>query len=106
MIMKLLAAIRDIALFCILLALIQIALNDTKSYILEHRESMIHELDRTFIDQLYTAQRQVHILAEHPTLSDVFGNTITDIKTRLATIEEQYKKNSPELALLGPIGTA
>jgi len=105
MISKLLAVIRDIALFCALLMLIQVAFNDTKSYILEHKQSMIHELDRNFIDQLYTAQRQLHILEEHPIYSDTFSATILDLKSRLSTIEEQYKKNSPGLALLGPIGT-
>jgi len=106
MVGKLLRIIRDIALFCALLMLIQIALNDTKSYILEHKQSMIHELDRNFIDQLYTAQRQLHILEEHPIYADTFAATILDLKSRLSTIEEQYKKNSPGLALLGPIGTA
>ncbi len=103
---KLLATIRDIGLFCLLLFLIQIAVQDTQSYIMEHKKSMIHELDRTFIDQLYTAQRQLHILQEHPMVSDIHVTTLADLKTRLATIEEQYKKNSPGLALLGPIGTA
>jgi hypothetical protein len=106
MIGKLIAIIRDMALFCLLLMLIQIAFQDTKSYILEHKKSIIHELDRNFIDQLYTAQRQLHILEEHPLYADTFETTIIDLKSRLSTIEEQYKKNSPGLALLGPIGTA
>jgi len=106
MIGKLLATIRDIALFCLLMALVQIALKDTTSYILEHKKSLIHELDRDFIDQLYTAQRQLHVLEEHPIHADTFATTIADLKSRLSTIEEQYKKNSPGLALLGPIGTA
>src|SRR5579872_4779293 len=106
MIIKLLAAIRDIALFCLLLALVQIVIKDTTSYISEHKHSMIHELDRSFIDQLYSTQRQLHMLQEHPAISDTFLTTLADIKKRLTTIEEQYKKNSPGLALLGPIGTA
>jgi hypothetical protein len=106
MIGKLLATTRDLILFFLLMALIQIALKDTKSYILEHKKSLIHELDRNFIDQLYTAQRQLHSLEEHPIHADTFATTIADLKSRLSTIEEQYKKNSPGLALLGPIGTA
>src|SRR5690606_38726955 len=66
----------------------------------------IHELDRSFIDQIYTAQRQIHYLEQHPEHSANFGSAIADIKNRLVTIEEKYKKNSPGLALLGPIGSA
>jgi len=106
MIVKLLATIRDLALLCLLLLLIQNVLKDTKSYILEHKQSIIHELDRTFLDHIYTAQRQLHALEEHPECNDTFASTIFDLKTQLSTIEEQYKKNSPSLALLGPIGSA
>ena len=106
MIGKLIATLRDIALFALLLLLINIALQDTKSYILEHKQSIIHELDRNFLDHIYTAQRQLHALEEHSEYSDTFASTIVDLKTQLSTIEEQYKKNSPSLILLGPIGTA
>jgi len=106
MIGKLLSVIRDIALFYILLILLNVALKDTVSYVLEHKQSLIHELDRHFIDYLYTAQRHLHILEEHPVYADTYVTTIADLKNRLTTIEEQYKKNSPGLALLGPIGTA
>src|SRR5438445_9818915 len=106
MIVKLIAILRDVTLFSLLLLLINIALQDTKSYILEHKQSIIHELDRSFIDQLYTAQRQLHMLEEYPLYNDTYATTLIDIKSRLTAIEEQYKKNSPRLALLGPIGTA
>src|SRR5260221_11655244 len=82
----------------------QIALHDVKTYISEHKQSIIHELDRTFIDYVYTAQRQLHILEQQPQSTGSI-TTITEIKNKIATIEEQYKKNSPGLALLGPIGT-
>ncbi len=88
-----------------LVMLVKIAFNDTKSYIQEHKNSIIHELDRNFIDQLSTAQRQLHILEEHPVYADKFYATIINLKSKLATIDEQYKKNSPGLMLLGPIGT-
>lgn len=67
---------------------------------------MIHELDRSFIDQIYTAQRQLHFLEEHPVYADTYAHNIAEIKSQLTTIEEKYKKNSPGLALLGPIGSA
>jgi len=67
---------------------------------------MVHELDRSFIDQIYTAQRQLHLLEEHPVYADTFAHAIAEIKDQLTSIEEKYKKNSPGLALLGPIGSA
>lgn len=106
MIEKLLSGLRDLLLFCTLLALLQIALEHNVSFITEHKKSLIHELDRDFIDQLYTAQRQLHTIEEHPVYGIAYETTIADLKEQLATIEEQYKKNSPGLALLGPIGTA
>jgi len=106
MLSKLIDAIRDVFLFCVLIALVQIAVEHNMSFLAEHKQSIIHELDRTFIDQLYTAQRQLHSLEEHPDYGITYEQTIADLKFRLSCIEEQYKKNSPGLAFLGPIGTA
>ncbi len=105
MIGKLVSIVRDCFLFCTLIALVQIALEQNVSFILEHKKSITHELDRDFIDQLYIAQRHIHALEEHPEYSGNFVGIITDIRNRLVTIEEHYKKNSPGLTLLGPIGT-
>lgn len=106
MIGKLLSIGRDLFLFCTLIALLQIALEHNVSFITEHKKSLIHELDRDFIDQLYTAQRQLHTIEEHPIYEIEYEATIANLKKQLATIAEDYKKNSPGLALLGPIGTA
>jgi hypothetical protein len=97
---------RDIFLACTLIALVQIAIEHNVSFLLEHANSVTHELDRDFIDQIYTAQRQIHMLTEHPEYGITFEATIADIKNKLSDIENKYKKNSPALALLGPIGTA
>lgn len=105
MIGKLFSIIRDLFLFCTLIALLQIAFEHNVSFITEHKKSLIHELDRDFIDQLYTAQRQLHAIEEHPIYGITYEATIADLKKQLTIIEELYKKNSPGLALLGPIGT-
>lgn len=89
-----------------LCCLVRIAFDRTVEFIALHKQSMVHELDRSFIDQIYTAQRQLHFLQEHPVYSDTFAVAIAEIKEQITTIEEKYKKNSPGLALLGPIGTA
>ena len=98
--------IRDILFLGALLCLAKIAFERTTSFISEHKKSIIHELDRTFIDELYTAQRQLHFLEEKHGYNNEYAGAITDIKERLATIEEKYKTNSPGIMLLGPIGSA
>ena len=98
--------IRDILFFCALLLLVKTAFERTASYIELHKDSMIHELDCNFINQIYTAQHQLHVLEQHPVYAHEYADTLTDIKKQLTTIEEKYKKNSPGLTLLGPIGSA
>jgi hypothetical protein len=98
--------IRDIFFACALVFLAKTAFERTTSYIKLHKNSMVHELDRNFIDQIYTAQRQLHVLEEHPVYALEYAHALAEIKAQLATIEEKYKKNSPSLALLGPIGSA
>jgi hypothetical protein len=97
---------RDILLLCILFFLVKAAFEQTTSFIAAHKKSIVHELDRNFIDQIYTAQRQLHFLGEHPEHGAEFEPAIADIKNRLANIEEKYKTNSPGVMLLGPIGSA
>ena len=48
----------------------------------------------------------MHFLEEHPVHAHTYAHALAEIKEQLATIEEKYKKNSPSLALLGPIGSA
>jgi hypothetical protein len=76
------------------------------TFLCAHKKSIIHELDRSFIDQLYTTQRQLHFVQEQLIHDDHYCTIITDLKNRLTIIEEKYHKNSPALALLGPIGSA
>ena len=103
---SLFSRIRDIFFLCALVFLVRTAFDRTVSFIEIHKDSMIHELDRSVIDQIYTAQRQLHFLEEHPLYADTYAQTIADIKSQLTTIEEKYKKNSPGLVFLGPIGSA
>lgn len=98
--------IRDILLFSALIILIREAFDRTKAFVAEHKESVVHQLDQNFIDQLYATQRHLHFIEQQEAYSYTHGSDIADIKNRLAMIEEKYKKNSPALGLLGPIGTA
>jgi len=95
--------IRDIFLFGALILLIREAFDRTKSFVSEHKKSLVHELDQNFIDQLYTTQRHLHTL-EQQELKQKDVLLVAELKNKLALIEEKYKKNSPALALLGPIG--
>ena len=101
-----LSRIRDILLLCALLLLVRTAFERTTSFINDHKKSIVHELDRNFIDQIYAAQRQLHFLEENHMHNDEIAHTIADIKERLVSIEEQYKSNSAGLMMLGPIGSA
>ncbi|HLC07393.1 MAG TPA: hypothetical protein VJJ26_04360 [Candidatus Babeliales bacterium] len=97
---------RDILLLCALFFLVKTAFERTISFIHAHKKSIVHELDRNFIDQIYTAQRQLHFLEQHLVHGAEFAIAIADMKNRLAIIEEKYKTNSPGVMLLGPIGSA
>jgi chromosome segregation ATPase len=98
-----LSRIRDILLLGALCLLIKTVFERTTALIELHRESMVHELDHDFMDHIYSAQRQVHFLQEN---LDTHTNELAEIQHKLASIEEKYKKNSPGIALLGPIGSA
>jgi len=98
--------IRDIILLCALFFLVKIAFDRTTSFLHAHKKSMVHELDRNFLDQIYIAQRQLHFLQEHPLYGAGLSATLADLKNRLAIVEEKYKTNSPGIMLLGPIGSA
>lgn len=98
--------IRDCFVLCALFFLLKTAYERNYTFLCAHKNSIIHELDRSVIDQIYTAQRQLHFLQEHSIHGDTYAHAIADIKERLITIEEKYHKNSPGLALLGPIGSA
>jgi|GEM_PF-1970121 len=98
--------IRDILLLSILFFLGKIAFERTLSFIKLHENSIIHELDRSFIDQIYTTQRQLHLLQQYAEYTGTFNSALTEIKEQLTSIEEKYIKNSPSLVLLGPIGAA
>lgn len=98
--------LRDILFLLALIFLIKTAFERTTSFINEHKNSIVHELDRNFIDDIYSAQRQLHFLENNHTHDDEIAHTISDIKKRLNSIEEKYKTNSPGVMLLGPIGSA
>ena len=98
--------IRDILLFCILLFLVKNAFERTVSFINAHKKSIVHELDRDFIEHIYIAQRQIHALKEQYEHTKEVADEIDALQNELAIIEEKYKTNSPGVMLLGPIGSA
>ena len=98
--------IRDLIFLVALCFLVKIAFERTVSFIAEHKNSIIHELDRNFIDEIYTVQRQAHFIEENYNDNDKVVHAITNIKKQLASIEEKYKTNSPGVMLLGPLGSA
>ena len=55
------SAARDFILFIILTVLVVNAYKDGYTFLALHNNSIIHELDRSFTDQLYTVQRQLRV---------------------------------------------
>ena len=107
---KMTRSVIDALLFAFLISLLVYAYKNTYRYAALHNTSLIHELDRTFADQLYSAQRQARLIKS---LVEQFGNKHADIVEKidktlitLQDIEVKYSKNSPGLLFLGPIGTA
>ncbi len=109
MINKLIRAIRDLMLFISLLGLINIACRRTYHFLSAHEESIIHELDQDFLNQLYIAKKQTHIAAQLTAQCDPNDHVCTlkmqKLHEKIDALEAEYKKNSPGLAFLGPIGT-
>lgn len=69
---------------------------------------MIHELDRSFVDQVYAMQRHIRILMElmeQGCIDDTCLEKVRQMQKNVEIIESKYTKNSPGLLLLGPIGT-
>ncbi|HXW86187.1 MAG TPA: hypothetical protein VEK38_02475 [Candidatus Bathyarchaeia archaeon] len=102
--------LRDFCFLILLIVLVKKASERTITFISLHKNSITHELDRTFIDHLYTAQKQAHQLQElfdmAPTpVQDAHLKKLADIVQKLATIEEKYTTNSAGLTFLGPLGT-
>lgn len=100
------ARLRDILLVIALFFLIQIAYERTTSFMNAHKNSVIHQLDRDFLDQIYTAQRQLHFLESNHISDKNIIDAILDAKKELTIVEQKYKTNSPGIMLLGPIGSA
>lgn len=99
---------RDILLFSALAFLIICASDRLKTFISLHKNSLIHELDQGFADQLYSIQKQVRTLLqfiEHGLVDDSSLSRAQKIQKSLEAIEEKYTKNSPGILFLGPIGT-
>jgi len=99
----------DLLLLLFLITLIGYAGKRMNQFILLHKDSYIHELDRTFIDYLHTAQKQLqktkNVICIKDKNHELIEKKLTTLQQNLSYIEEKYCNNSPSLVLLGPIGT-
>lgn len=69
---------------------------------------LIHELDAQFLKSIETTENHVQTLINFFTVQDSdshYQTTLKKLKNIITHINSKYKKNSPALALLGPIGT-
>jgi len=106
---QLIATIGDLILFFLLITLIGYAGKRMNKFILVQKQSYIHELDRTFIDYLYTTQQQLQKTKNIAYIKEKsYGSLekrLNVLQQHLSCIEGKYSSNSPGLTLLGPIGT-
>lgn len=99
---------RDFCIFALLVFLISRVYKRAYEFLNLNKNSVIHQLDKTFADQLYSTQRQAHTIKhffDHLPQNPKQNQALLTIIDMLNVIEEKYTKNSPGLLLLGPIGT-
>ncbi|RTL06590.1 hypothetical protein EKK58_04625 [Candidatus Dependentiae bacterium] len=102
--------IGDLFLVSILVCLLLYVGKRTHTFVTLQSKSLVHELEHSFADQLYSAQKQTRILQQlYASREDMpyeqWKQKIDKINTGLADIEKKYAQNSPGVMLLGPIGT-
>lgn len=102
--------IGDLFLVSMLLCLLLYIGKRTHTFVTLQSKSLVHELEHSFADQLYSAQKQTRILQQlYASREDMpyeqWKQKIDKINTGLADIEKKYAQNSPGVMLLGPIGT-
>jgi hypothetical protein len=99
---------RDLSMAVALVLLLRFVAQRTMQFLALHKKSLIHELDRSFIDQLYYTKKYIRLFKKrleeantnHPLLQKANA-----IENKITGIEEKYTTNSGALAFLGPIGT-
>lgn len=102
--------IGDLFLAGILVCLLLYLGNRTHTFVTLQSKSLVHELDHSFADQLYSTQKQARIVQQlYAARADIpyenWKQKIEKINSGLADIEKKYAQNSPGVMLLGPIGT-
>ncbi|HTM05878.1 MAG TPA: hypothetical protein VL201_01425 [Patescibacteria group bacterium] len=102
--------VSDIFLAVILVCLLVYMAKRTHTIVTLQSKSLIHELDHSFADQLYSVQRQARISQQLYGARDEiplenWKQKIEKINNGLSDIEAKYSQNSPGVMLLGPIGT-
>jgi len=99
--------LRDLLFFGLFFIFIGILVRRVSHFIAIHKESIIHELDNTLLAQVETTKNHcIQVINKfNPVFQNQEKNQIESMIKALEKLEEQYKKNSHGLLLLGPIGT-
>lgn len=99
--------IQNLCALLIFLFLLSILFTRLSNFIKTHQHSALHELDDTLLDQLHNVQNELDntkiAFESHFTAKEKEIFTILEQKAKKA--ENDYKKNSHGLFILGPIGT-
>lgn len=102
--------ISDLFLISILLGLLVYVGKRTHTFVNLQSKSLVHQLEHSFTDQLYSVQKQARIAhnlyaTREGVVDEQTKRKIEKISTGLKDIENRYAQNSPGIMFLGPIGT-
>lgn len=104
---KLQLFLRDLLFLALFFVLVGVLVRRLSRFINVHKQSIIHELDDTLLNQL--EKTRDHCLRAfgifQNLLTDQERNYIASSIKKIEDLETQYKKNSHGLILLGPIGS-
>jgi len=99
--------LRDLLFLALFFVLVGVLVRRLSRFISVHKQSIIHELDDILLHQL--EKTKDHCIRTMNTMKNVLTQEekshIETYSKRIEELEEQYKKNSHGLMLLGPLGT-
>lgn len=109
--------LRDLLFFIFLILLIKYATDLEKEKPCAEQQEQppvekafaVHELDEQFLDSIKTTRHDLQSLENATKKQGNYDNykaQLDELTEELDHIETKYKKNSPALALLGPLGSA
>jgi hypothetical protein len=103
--------IKDVLIFALLFFIIWLLVIRIRKYVQVNKQSLIHQLETSFIEFIQLLQRQLGVAKQIALFRGITSSHtklmrhIRTLNNQLHEVEEKYMHNTPGLALLGPLGT-